>query len=147
MWDAIGVISYGLVFAFVESLVLFIVYLLLGFLVSTHWNGVFRITLLGTLALLLSVVAMLAQASFIWNVSLPGQFMLYIAHISHPLRFLYGFALIGVLLIIVPPILLILKSEKFMSSMHSFLERLTVLAGFYLVLDLIALIIVIVRNV
>ena len=40
-WASIGVASYGLVFAFVESLLLFFAAALLGFLISTQIEGNF----------------------------------------------------------------------------------------------------------
>lgn len=52
-WDAVGVVSYGLLFAFVESLIIFCIMALLGFLVSSKWDEPRRIALLSTLILLL----------------------------------------------------------------------------------------------
>ena len=37
-WDAIGVASYGMVFAFVESVVIFLVLALLGLLTPKQWE-------------------------------------------------------------------------------------------------------------
>src|SRR5512146_2668540 len=37
-WDAVGVVSYGLLFALLESLLLFGVMVLLGYLVSGSWD-------------------------------------------------------------------------------------------------------------
>ena len=48
-WDAVGVVSYGLVFAFIESLMIFLIATLMGFLISQKWEEKQRITLLGTL--------------------------------------------------------------------------------------------------
>src|SRR5512141_2477039 len=71
-WDAVGVTSYGLVFAFVESLVLFALMVLLGYVVSGRWQPERRVALLSLLALLASLWAMIGQLFFLIGPTLPG---------------------------------------------------------------------------
>src|SRR5512144_3130677 len=60
-WDAVGVVSYGLLFTLVETALVFAVIVLLGYLVSLHWDVDHRVALLGFLVLIASIWAMLEQ--------------------------------------------------------------------------------------
>src|SRR4026207_921538 len=57
-WDAIGVLSYGLLFALVESVILFLLVACLGLLLPRNWEPQRRTALLGIFALVLSLWAM-----------------------------------------------------------------------------------------
>lgn len=146
-WDAVGVVSYGLIFAFVESVVVFLTALLLGFFVSKKWGENRRVTLMGMLILLTSLWAMASYLYFMANVSVPGNTILFIAGLSHPLRFLYAFSLVLVGLTIAIPAYFVLRSEKFFKGVQGLFERLSLLTLFYLFFDFVGLVIVVVRNV
>ena len=75
MWDAIGVGSYGLLFALVESIIIFIVLTLVGYLTPKQWTVDKRISFLSMLMLLLALWAMIGQLLFLWNVSLPAPLL------------------------------------------------------------------------
>ncbi len=146
-WDAIGVLSYGLVFAFIESLLVFLVALLLGFLVSRKWAEDRRIALLGTLVLIASLWAMINYLFFMFNISIPGQTVLFFGQLAHPLRVLYaiGLALVGITIAI--PAYLVLRSEKMVRGVKGLFERISTLTLLYLFFDFIGLVIVVIRNV
>jgi len=146
-WDAVGVVSYGLIFALVESVVVFLVAILLGFLVSKRWNEERRITLMGTLVVLTSVWAIVNYLYFMLGWSLPGETILFMARLAHPLRFVYAVTLAVAGISIVVPVYFVLRSEKFFTGMQGFFERLSLLTQFYLVFDIIGLVIVVYRNV
>jgi len=146
-WDAIGVVSYGLVFAFLESLVIFLIATLMGFLISNKWEEKQRITLLGTLVTIASLWAIAGYLFFMLNVSLPGWFIIFVSGLKHPLRFLYAVGLVLVGISVTIPAFLVLQSKKFMQGMQGLFERLSLLTMFYLFFDLVGLIIVIIRNV
>lgn len=146
-WDAIGVVSYGLIFAFIESVVVFLAAVLLGFLLSKKWSEDRRITLMGVLVLITSIWAMVSYLYFMLNVSIPGGTIAFIAGLSHPLRFLYAVSLVLVGPTVALPAYFILRSEKFLQSARGFFERLSMLTLFYLFFDFIGLVIVIIRNV
>jgi hypothetical protein len=146
-WDAVGVVSYGLIFAFIESVVVLLVALLLGFLVSKKWGEDRRITLVGTLAFITSLWAIVSYLYFMLQVSVPGNTILSIASMSHPLRFLYAFSLAVVGLTVALPAYFVLQSEKFMQGVRAFFERISTLTLFYLFFDFVGLVIVIIRNV
>ena len=145
-WDALGVASYAMVFAFLESLLLFLILTLLGFLVPTQWSRETRIALLTVLFLILSIWAMLSQLYFLAAVQTPGWFIFLMARTGHPVRILYALALILVTPTLALPAWLALRSEKFLKSVNSLIERLSLLSGLYLFFDVVGLIIVIIRN-
>lgn len=145
-WDALGVASYAMAFAFLESLLLFLILTLLGFLVPTQWTRETRIALLTVLFLILSVWAMLSQLYFLAAVQTPGWFIFLMARTGHPVRILYALALILVTPTLALPAWFALRSEKFLKSVNSLIERLSLLSGLYLFFDVVGLIIVIIRN-
>jgi hypothetical protein len=146
-WDAMGVVSYGLVFAFIESVLVFLVAMLLGFFVSKKWSEDRRIALVGILVFIASLWAMVSYLYFMLSWSLPGESLLFMAGLAHPLRFIYavGLALVGPTVAI--PAYFVLQSEKFMKGVKGGFERLSLLTQFYLFFDFIGLVIVIIRNV
>ena len=146
-WDAIGVVSYGLMLAFVESVFIFLVAMLLGYLVSKTWREEHRVTLMSVLVFLASLWAIVDYLFFLLKASLPGPAILFLVGLAHPLRFLYivSFLLVGLTIII--PTYFILRSDKFLHGLKNFFERISTLTMFYLFFDFIALVIVIIRNV
>jgi hypothetical protein len=146
-WDAVGVLSYGLIFAFIESALFFLVTILLGFLISKKWEEDRRNALLGNLALITSIWAMVSYLYFILQVSIPGQVVDFFVNLGHPLRFLYAVSLVLVGITVALPTYFILRSEKFLHFVRAAFERLSLLTMFYLFFDIVGLVIVIIRNV
>jgi hypothetical protein len=145
-WDAIGVISYGLIFALVESVLVFLVVVLLGYLVSNKWREEQQIVLMSNLVLLTSIWAMVSQLYFMLAVSVPGSVIEYLVNLTHPVRFLYMISLVAAGVTVSLPTYMILRSNKFLQMYRGLLERLSLLTLFYLFFDVIGLIIVIIRN-
>jgi len=146
-WDAVGVISYGLLFAFIESIAVFLVVVLLGFLISKKWSEERRNALLGILTLITSLWAMVSYLFFLTQVSVPGNFINFVAGLAHPLRFLYVISLAIAGLTVLLPTYFILHSDKFLHAIREFFERISLLMMFYLFFDIVGLVIVIVRNI
>jgi hypothetical protein len=145
-WDAIGVLAYALVFAFVESLVVFLVAVLLGFLLPRRWEPGKRIALLSILVLVTSVWAMLGQLFFLWNLSLPSAAIQLLAQNAHPLRVLYAGFLVLVVPTVLVPIYLVLRSEGTTRVILNLVDRLSTLSSIYLFLDAASLVVVVIRN-
>lgn len=147
MWDAIGAASYGLVLAFIESLIFFTASILLGLLVPTKWHEDRRVALLSVLALVTTLWAIEGQAYFVWGSYVPEPVLRFLGTLEHPLRFLYA----GVLVLVVPtiliPVYLVLKSDRFLNLMQGLVERLSLLTMLYLFFDFLGLIIIIIRNI
>ncbi|HUI87667.1 MAG TPA: hypothetical protein VLX61_02965 [Anaerolineales bacterium] len=145
-WDAIGLASYGLLYALVECILLFCVVACLGFILPSGWNVDKGIAFLSLLFLLTAAWAMLAQLFFIWNFSLPAWLLKSLAHSAHPLRTLYAGSLVVVVPTILLPVILFIRSSKVVSFMKDLIERVGPLSMLYLFFDLVGFIIVLVRN-
>lgn len=145
-WDAIGVMSYGLIFTFVESIVIFAASTILGLLISKKWNEKKRITVSGILIIVLSLWAMINHLYFLNNYSIPPYVIALLAGLNHPLRALYAFSLVLVMPTFLLPIYFILRSEKFFQIMQEIFERLYLLMNIYLFIDLSAVVIILIRN-
>jgi hypothetical protein len=146
-WDAVGVLSYGLVFALVESTLFFLMAALLGYLMSPRWEMGRRIGVLIIVVLVLSLWAMVGQLFFLLNIRVPAAILQFLAHTGHPLRILYVAVPAIVAATFVIPLILVLRTGRGMRVMQGLIERLSLLAMLYLVLDAAALVIVIIRNV
>jgi hypothetical protein len=147
LWDAIGVVSYGLIFAFVESVMIFLGLVLIGFVIPWQWPSDRRITFLALLILLLSLWGIIGQLLFLWNVSLPPQAIQFLRSSSHPLRILYAACLLVVVPTILLPIYLFVRSKRSVAFMQDLMERFSLLTMLYLVFDAVSLVIVIIRNI
>jgi hypothetical protein len=147
LWDAIGVVSYGMIFAFVESIVIFLVLALLGLILPAQWYSDRRIAFLSLLILLTSGWGMISQLLLVWSVPLPIQAIQFLRSSNHPLRILYAACLAVVTPTILLPVYLFIKSKKSIAFMQDLMERLSLLATFYLFFDFVGLIIVIIRNI
>jgi hypothetical protein len=147
LWDAIGVASYGMLFAFIESAVVFLVVVLLGFLIPKHWQSDRRVTFLALLILITSAWGMMSQLLFIWNVSLPPLAIQFLRSSAHPLRILYAGSLAIVTATVLLLVFLFIKSKKSIAFMQNVMERVSLLTMFYLLFDLLGLVIVVIRNI
>lgn len=146
LWDAIGLASYGLIFALTESVIIFCIVIFIGFIIPQHWSVDKRIALLCLLFLLTSAWAMIAQLFFLLNVSLPIFVLKALSHSAHPLRMLYAGALATVVSSILLPVILYMRSGRAISFMKNVIERLAFLSIVYLFFDLVGLIIILARN-
>jgi hypothetical protein len=146
-WDAVGVVSYGLIFAFIESLLVFLVALLLGFLISKKWTEDRRMALMGLLVFVTSLWAIISYLYFMLPISPGTNTLNFFANLAHPLRVLYAIGLMLAGITVAVPTYFVLQSEKFLQGVRGFFERIGTLSLFYLFFDLIGLVIVILRNV
>jgi hypothetical protein len=146
-WDAVGVVSYGMLFTLVETLAVFALMVLLGYILPARWASDRRVGLLSLLVLLAAIWAMLEQLFFLIPGRLPGWFISFLIASGHPLRTTYiAFAaVVGVTILL--PVWLFVRSPRGVAFMRGLADRLSILSLFYLVLDVIGVVIVIVRNV
>jgi len=146
-WDAVGVMSYGLVFAFIESLVIFLIATLLGFLIAKAWDAERRVAVMGHMALTASLWAVITSLFFLIPIHLPPSVIDFLVKQAHPLRILYGVSLVLVGTTVFVPTMLILRSQPFFRAIQGLFERLAMLTTLYLFFDVVGLVIVILRNV
>jgi len=146
-WDALGVVSYGMIFALAESLVVFCVLALLGFLTPRQWEIDRRIAFLGLFILITSIWGMIGQLLFLGNIFLPAQAIQLLRSSSHPLRILYAACLIVVTPTVLLPVYAFIRSNRAVMFMQNLMERLALLTTFYLFFDLLGLFVVVIRNI
>ena len=147
LWDAIGNMSYGLVYAFLESLLIFCVLTLLGLLTPKHWEVNRRVAFLTLLLFITALWSMISQLLYVWNIWLPFPLLQFIANTGRPLLILYALSLALVVITVGLPVLLFSRSSKALPSMLDFMDRLSTLSMLYLFFDGIGLIIVVIRNI
>lgn len=145
-WDAIGVIAYALLFALVETILVFLVFTVIGFLFPRQWSSNKRIGFLILLVLLLSLWGIISQLLFLWHINLPESAIHFLAQSGHPLRYLYAGALAIVTPTIAIPIYFFLRSDNMLTKIENLADQLSILTVFYLVLDAIGITIIIIRN-
>lgn len=146
-WDAVGVASYGLFFALVESILLFLIFTVLGFTLPRYWKASKRVSFITLLVMILSIWGIIGQLLFIWNINLPWPIIHFLAKIGHPLRWLYIISLAIVIPSVILPTYFFLKSEYPHKTIQNIADQLSILIGLYLFFDLIGIIIIIIRNV
>lgn len=145
-WDALGLVAYALFVALLESTVVFLVTLLLGLLVPWNWPAEKRAALLGALVLLLSLWSVLAKLYSLYGLPIPAGVLLFLAQAGHPLRYVWGFVFLLVMASVLLPSLWIMRSARLQEGLSSVYDRLVTLSSLYLFLDLLALVIILIRN-
>ena len=138
--------SYGLLIAFVESAAVTLLVIILGLLISIKWDENRRIALLCFLVFVTVSWSIIGQLYFILEVNFPISWGHILTSSSHPLWILYGISLGAVGITVALPSLIILRKPKAAEIITKIIEPLTTLTALYLFLDVIALIIVITRN-
>ena len=131
-WDFVGVVSYILAFALLESFLLFLVMLLLAFVLPAR---IFR----SKFVALSTVVVILATG---WFIYLQYNRQL----ISDRQVKLLAVWAISLLLTMGVLFLLVHRSRRLETTIHALAQRLAILAVLYVFVDLVAVAIVVVRN-
>jgi hypothetical protein len=149
-WDVIGYGSYALVVAFVESVFVFLIALLLSVITPKNWKGIKIFAVLGYLSLISATWTILNQAFyFIPEDKINYMYAYFYYHPDFkPLAYLLVVGVKGaVIASVLIPVLLIARNEKVLKAITNFFERLTVLSSFYIFLDILGLIIIVYRNI
>ncbi len=147
VWDAVGLVSYALIIALVESLLVFIFTALLGLLPPWNWPVDKRTALIGALFLILSAWSILSKTFALYGNPIPSSVLDFIQAAGHPLRLVWGFVFILVLLSVSLPALWIARSPRAQAAMIGFFERLMILSSFYLLLDMAGIVMIVLRNI
>ena len=142
-----GLAAYGLLLALLESIVFFLVTILIGWFLPVSWSEERRVALLSVLVFITALWAINGQAYFVWGGRTPAAFLRLAANSAHPLRVLYAGTLALVLPTLLIPAILVLRSERVVNLVKELNDRLSLLSMFYLFLDVVGLIIVLVRNI
>ena len=102
---------------------------------------------MGAMTLVLSLWAMLEQVFFLLGVRLPGAIIAILVRSAHPLWIIYGALLVLVGASFLVPAWAVLRKGRGLVFIQAAMERLGLLMMLYLVLDIGALVIVVIRNV
>jgi len=146
VWNAVGVASYGLVFAFVESVLFFLFAALLGFLVSQKWNEDRRISLLSALMTVLALWAIAGQLYFRVGAPFPENWIILFASFGRPLRLLYAAAFACILPTVALPAWMVLRFDEPLKFVSAALEKISLLTALYLFFDFLGLVVLALRN-
>ena len=147
VWDAVGMVAYALVFALVETMGVFLIVILLGLLVPRRWEEELKLALIGTLFLIVAVWSILGQVYSLFGHPLPVWAIDYLVQSGHPFRIIWGATLLVVGFSVILPAYLILKLNKVKDLMVRMFDQITVLSAFYVLCDLVGIIIIVIRNI
>ncbi|MBC8509698.1 MAG: hypothetical protein H8D34_33035 [Chloroflexi bacterium] len=146
-WDAIGVGAYGLLAAFVESVFVFIITILLGSLLPRQWRENKRLTVLSILIFVVGIWAILNQLYFLIGLNIPRFIFQFLINSAHPLQIIYILCLVLVIPSVLLPVYFVSRSEKALQVFQDIIERLSLLTMLYLIADFGGLVIVLIRNI
>ncbi|MEJ2510390.1 MAG: hypothetical protein P8Y72_02210 [Anaerolineales bacterium] len=146
-WDAVGFSGYALFYTLIESLLLFGFIALLGFIIPKNWNITLRFVVLSLVAFILAGWSIMEQLILI-------VFWGWLRHLADTLTFLFtspwsAYIIFAGLIVIsvTVPLLLLRKHPGLQEKVYSVLERLTLLSGLYLFIDVIGMVIILIRNI
>jgi len=145
--DALGLLSYALLFALAEGVLLFFAILVVKAALPKKWGLKKQLAMTGSMVFILSLWAIVPQVYALSGYQIPKFFAQLMNVSGHPLWVLYGSALGASLVSIAIPVVLILKKPAAAGKIFAILDRLTALSVFYMVLDVFAVLNVILRNV
>ena len=145
-WDAVGVAAYGMIFAFIETIFVFAIIVLVGFFLPKQWEENKRIAFLSMIVFLVALWAIIGQLYFMLAIDLPSGLMMFFVRSGHPLRWIYAGLFVLFSLTVIVPVYFFIRSEKMYRSIFNFIDRLAVLSAIYLVFDGISLVVTLVRN-
>lgn len=146
VWDAVGLLSYAMAFALLESIGVFLIVALLGILVPAGWGADKRLALLGILFLVVSLWVILGQLYSLYGYPLPEWAARFLVWTQHPLRMLWGGVFTLAVVSAVVPAVLILRREKVKGMIIETFDRISLLSSIYVLLDLVGIIVLTIRN-
>jgi hypothetical protein len=144
--DAIGVVSYGMLFALIESVLVFLILALVGLVTPRRWEPDRRIAFLAFLVLILSLWGMISQLLFLWNVYLPESAIEYLRNTDHPVRITYAVLLMVITPTVLLPAYSLVRTSTAVTFMQNLMDRLSLLTMLYLFFDALGIIIILFRN-
>ena len=132
IWDLVGVVAYSLVFALVESILVFLVVLLLGIITPTR-------LIQGKFVALSTVLVFLTSLWFI---------VLHYNNQIIEMRQVIPLALwvISYMLVLLLAFYLIQRKQKVEELLNNFVKRVAVLSFAYFLMDVVSIVLVGIRN-
>lgn len=146
-WDAIGLFSYAVVFALVESLGMFLVVCSVGVFTPGWWGAEKRASLLGFLYLMLGLWAILGQLFSLNGYPVPHWVVALMVYTGRPFLTLWG----GVFLLVAAstaiPVFFLARLDGVQKGAVEFFDRISMLSSLYLFLDAVGVVVIVIRNV
>jgi hypothetical protein len=144
----LGLSSLAMLYALVESILFFIILLVLGLLIPWRWPAKRVFSILGFIALWAPVWDILVQVYRGTEFQHPGFLTSWLFSTGHPLRYAYplliGFSIL-IVAITIAGIWFTSFNQKIQQGVDNFLGRIALLSAIYLVLDVAALVIFLIR--
>lgn len=145
LWDGIGYAGYSLMFSLGESLILTLIVWLLSLLLPQKWNTQRTLSITGSLFLILAIASIVDMAFHAFDdVRISKQYLHGLA--TYP-TLTYALIAGAVILSMAAVVWVILKSGRGEKLFAAVFDRIMLLSYFYLFLDVVGLVIVILRNV
>jgi hypothetical protein len=144
----IGVAALSMIYALVESILFFLLLLILGLLIPWKWPAKRVFAILGFIALWVPIWDIAAQVYRAADVADPGFFVLWLFSTQHPLRYAYpllAFFTLAVIALTALGIWFTGFNLKFRQGITNVLERIIILSALYLILDLVSVVILVIR--
>jgi len=146
VWDALGLLSYSVTFALVETFGIFLILVLVGFLIPNSLGIEKRLALLGTAFLIVAIWSIAGQVYSGMRYPLPIWFLEFLGRTGHPLRLLWGIVFLLTTFSVAVPLLLIARQDKFKNTVVEFFDRISTISALYVFLDLVGIVIIAIRN-
>jgi len=113
VWDALGLLSYSLAFALVETTGIFLFLMVCGLLIPNRIEAEKRLALIGTAFLVVAMWSIGGQVYSWMRYALPVWLFDFLSRTHHPFRFLWGIVFSLVTVSVSVPLVLITRQEKF----------------------------------
>jgi hypothetical protein len=146
-WDGIGLVAYALLFALLESLLVFAGFYLLSWLAPWSWSGEALLARLTVIVWVFQVWAALGQLGSPLLAGVLSMALPLLADFSLTLYVLYFITAAVAALTLVFPILLLDRYPRFERGILNLLDRFLTLMSIYLLFDLVSIVIIVVRNI
>ena len=146
-WDAVGLTSYALMFALVESIGVFIFFLVINFFIPSRFEQKQRLSILSVMILMIWIWGVLGQLYFLAGTGVNQIFRILLASASRPLVMIYLIIFPIVAISVFIPLYALVKKPQRALKFTEILDRISTLSILYLVLDVIGIFIVIFRNI
>lgn len=149
--DAFSYAAYSLLFALVESMVVFLILMILSPLAYSYWKKDEMAAAMISLYYVVVLWAVALQIYYYYKEKIPelddvivNKFFIGGALITQWMLMIVLFLL--VIASVILPVVMLQRWHRFAPAMNEFISRVTVLTSFYLVFDLFGICLILIRN-
>lgn len=146
-WDAVGLASYALMFALVESAAIFVFLIIVNFFIPNRFEHNQRLSILSVMVLVIWFWGVLGQIYFMNSAGVLRLFQTLVSNASRPLAMIYIMVIPFVAVSIFLPLYSLVKKPQRALKFTEIIDRISTLSILYLVFDVVGIFIVIYRNI